>query len=501
MLFLIPPTFPGRASTKEGSSGGDSTADESLDSQADEKGISPVESESPEDSKLSESSTPDQDSSASADSEKKASVGKNDSEERAAEHDVGAKSTEHVTMPSEKGTESDPSPETLTEKKKTVSRFFTLDTPPKSKQTQLPKESSTHDPAGEQESGLSGRAEENKEELLRTYGGTETTEAAVKLGLEWLARNQRESGLWGLQGPFSDGGGQDNVVAATAMALLAFQGAGHTHQGDSGDPFTGVVRNGWKVLLEYLDKNRNSTGFKGLHGGYTEALCTIAICELYGMTKDRRYRKPAIEALEYCLRAQSSQGGWRYLPRQDSDTSVTGWFLMALQSARMAKLKVPKNALVGVSQYLNAASSHGGERYAYMPGTASSLAMTAEGLLCRQYLGWKRDDPHLRAGTDYLLQQLPDWKTRNVYYWYYATQVTHHMGGKPWRRWNEVMRILLPAKQIKKGNERGSWDPQGHPRGGEGGRLYVTCLSLYMLEVYYRHLPIYRHDAVGGGKR
>jgi hypothetical protein len=26
---------------------------------------------------------------------------------------------------------------------------------------------------------------------------------------------------------------------------------------------------------------------------------------------------------------------------------------------------------------------------------------------------------------------------------------------------------------------------------GQGMRLYTTCLSLYMLEVYYRHLPIY----------
>ena len=27
----------------------------------------------------------------------------------------------------------------------------------------------------------------------------------------------------------------------------------------------------------------------------------------------------------------------------------------------------------------------------------------------------------------------------------------------------------------------------------EGGRLYTTCLCLYMLEIYYRHLPIYQH--------
>ena len=29
--------------------------------------------------------------------------------------------------------------------------------------------------------------------------------------------------------------------------------------------------------------------------------------------------------------------------------------------------------------------------------------------------------------------------------------------------------------------------------GQHGGRLYTTCLSIYMLEVYYRHLPIYNY--------
>ena len=28
-------------------------------------------------------------------------------------------------------------------------------------------------------------------------------------------------------------------------------------------------------------------------------------------------------------------------------------------------------------------------------------------------------------------------------------------------------------------------------RGDAGGRLYVTCLHILMLEVYYRHLPLF----------
>ena len=37
----------------------------------------------------------------------------------------------------------------------------------------------------------------------------------------------------------------------------------------------------------------------------------------------------------------------------------------------------------------------------------------------------------------------------------------------------------------------GSWDVTD-PHGNAGGRIYQTALSLLTLEVYYRHLPIYR---------
>ena len=82
---------------------------------------------------------------------------------------------------------------------------------------------------------------------------------------------------------------------------------------------------------------------------------------------------------------------------------------------------------------------------------------------------------------------------QNVYYWYYATQVFHHDGGRPWDAWNEVMRVQLPAAQTRGGREDGSWEPMlGDFAGGVGGRIYATCLSIYCLEVYYRHMPIYK---------
>ena len=135
-----------------------------------------------------------------------------------------------------------------------------------------------------------------------------------------------------------------------------------------------------------------------------------------------------------------------------------------------------------------------GQPSVVVPHAGATLPLSAEGLLCRQYLGWNREDPRLRGGVDYILANLPAWDKRNMYYWYYATQVCHHMEGKPWRAWNDVMRQLLPENQVKRGAERGSWDPEGDRWGPDGGRLYVTCLSLYVLEVYYRHLPMYQTE-------
>ncbi len=346
---------------------------------------------------------------------------------------------------------------------------------------------------------LTGREKGAKEALLAAYGGTAKTEAAVQSALEWLAKQQDlRTGLWSLTGPFTDGApaGMENQLAATAMALLAFQGAGNTHK-------TGkhkrVVQRGVDALVRLQDREGNCWR-QGPHNQhlYSQAQATIALCELYGMSKDPKYRKPAQLALDYASRVQCpTLGGWRYNPQRDSDTSVTGWFVMALRSGQMAELSVQSPTLDGVGRFLDRVTTDG-TFYSYKIGEEPKLkpvpTMTAEALLCRQYQGWDRDDIRLRKGVDFLLENPIDYdEHEDVYYWYYATQVLHHMGGEDWDRWNEVMREVVPERQVKQGRERGSWSPAGDRWGHIGGRLYATCLSTYLLEVYYRHLPIYRH--------
>jgi hypothetical protein len=167
---------------------------------------------------------------------------------------------------------------------------------------------------------------------------------------------------------------------------------------------------------------------------------------------------------------------------------------MALMSARMAGIPVDSEVFFKIGKFLDSVQKEGGALYTYQDfDVHPSVSMTAEGLLSREYLGWERDHPKLIQGSQVLLDRKISWQDpqKSVYYWYYATQVLHHLGGDPWREWNEVMRVELPANQVKSGNLAGSWDPSGDAFAAPGGRLYVTCLCLYCLEVYYRHMPLY----------
>ena len=109
------------------------------------------------------------------------------------------------------------------------------------------------------------------------------------------------------------------------------------------------------------------------------------------------------------------------------------------------------------------------------------------------YSGWRRSDPRLVRGIERLVAWGPSYD--DMYFNYYATQVLHHQEGPAWSAWNERLREHLIASQATSGHEAGSWhfaDPHTAP----GGRLCDTALSLLILEVYYRHLPLYGLTAI-----
>lgn len=351
--------------------------------------------------------------------------------------------------------------------------------------------------AGDMRWALSARDPRIRSELVSKEGGTMMTEASVARGLRWLAKQQRKDGSWRLQGYDSDGSTVESSTSATSMALLAFLGAGQTHLHGK---YRNEVSQGLVWLLQIQSKDGDTRGRERSNPSmYGHAQASIALCEAFLMTGDEELRDPAQRSIDFVVEAQYDDGGWRYSPHNparptEGDTSVTGWYLMALQSARAARLDVPAETMELAGQFLDQVQSSQGARYAYLPSRRrdASPTMTAEALLSRVYLGWGHDQYGLRNGVAYLIDDHPPtMNTPNIYYWYYATQLMHHYGGEPWKAWNKRMSDILVRTQLVRGKHAGSWEPRG-PFSGSGGRLYVTSLSVCTLEVYYRHLPLFR---------
>lgn len=342
------------------------------------------------------------------------------------------------------------------------------------------------------------------------------TELAIERGLEFLAKYQRSDGSWHLE-DYGRGTLMRSDTAATALALLAFQGAGYSHvQAKHQDVVSRALNyliagqrpNGdlYRPMDEASDRNSWL---------YSHAIASLALCEAYGMTRDETLRSGAQRAIDFLVASQDmKEGGWRYAPRVGSDTSVTGWAMMALKSAELAGLTVPQPTYDRISGWLDRSQGTEGQgylyRYNYLANTPETEhgriptpVMTSVGLLMRLYLGWDREHPMMLQGAQWLSARRPSLGTkqlpqRDTYYWYYATQVMFHVGGESWKGWYEALYPILVETQVSEGIYAGSWEPDGpipDAWGAYAGRLYVTTMNLLSLEVTYRHLPIYEAAA------
>ncbi len=347
--------------------------------------------------------------------------------------------------------------------------------------------------------GLSGRGTAAaRAASVKAFGGSAGSEAAVALALKWLAAAQTADGGWNFDHKFAhnaavrgadhSGSYQRSRNGATAMGVLPFLGAGQTQVEGKYKP---TVTGGLGYLMNHMKRDGSMHEAEG--NMYSHGLAAIALCEAYAMTHDKKLLAPAQASLNFIAYAQDPVGGgWRYSPRQPGDTSVVGWQLMALKSGHMAYLQVHPNTVRGAIRFFDSVQAGSGAYYGYStPGKRSTT--TAVGLLCRMYLGWSKDNEALKDGVKYLSAEGPS--NTNMYYNYYATQVMRQHGGEAWDKWNGRMRDFLVNSQAKSGPAAGSWFFNGGHGAERGGRVYNTSLATMILEVYYRHMPIYQDQA------
>lgn len=375
-------------------------------------------------------------------------------------------------------------------------------------------------PAAKMTGEMGGRSKAGRAQMVAKMGGTAASEAAVHEGLNWVARHQLNDGGWS----FNHVAGQkacdctspgslvsDCRNAATGMAILAMLGAGNTpFEGN----FTPEMQRGVQFMIRNAQATPAGVDFRGQHanntGMYTHAIATTAMCEVLAMIEaeykrdmpDRskrglnvRRKKVATQLRPICQAATNfivnaqygPDGGWGYDPQKPGDTSILGWQVMALKSAKHAHIPFPGRTVAAANRFLNRVQDNDG-RYGYRDAKSKKPSTTAIGIVCRMLSGMSRTNPLMRRGVSYLSTVGPD--PQNMYFNYYATQVMLNYGGDTWTKWNDVMRDRLVKSQIKTGHASGSWN-LADKHGAKGGRLYMTALCVMTLEVYYRHLPLY----------
>jgi hypothetical protein len=342
--------------------------------------------------------------------------------------------------------------------------------------------------------------------IARSRGGSPETEAAVQAALKWLAANQSPDGRWdadrfgageerNVLGHDRQGAGARADTATTGLALLAFLGAGHTHLKGQ---YKETVKRGLEHVLNAQAADGNLGGEAELFAFmYSHGIATLALSEAYAMTRDRRLEPALRAAVAYTVAAQNrTSGGWRYrpayaAPSEPGDTSQLGWQLMALKSAELSGIPIQDHTRAGMLRFLQSVSSGAqGGLASYRQRERPTRPMTAEALVCRQFLGMTRDNPAANEAGDYLLADLPSDQSINLYYWYYGTLAMYQLQGEHWRRWNEALQKTLVERQVSVGDAAGSWDPDCL-WAGYGGRVYSTSMAALCLEVYYRYLPLY----------
>lgn len=299
---------------------------------------------------------------------------------------------------------------------------------------------------------------------------------AIDKGLKYLLSVQKPDGSW------DEGGEGRHEVGITSLALMAFMAKAYF---PGSGPYGGQLDRAKDFLLK-----KARQGPDGYLGSvmYEHGLATLALSEMWGMTRDKKdddaIQKALEAAVKVILRSQNEGGGWRYQPQTDAgqDTSVTVMVFVSLASARQAGIVVPNETIKKVVSYLEGAwnAETGGFTYpANGSGGKPTIACTAGGAYAAQLAG-QRDAEMVSAALRYLEKQSPGIFANARYYYYahyYAIQAMVQAGDEQYAAWYPRIRDALISKQ----QANGSW-----------GSSYGTPMAIITLATPHRYIPIYQ---------
>jgi hypothetical protein len=359
------------------------------------------------------------------------------------------------------------------------------------------------------------------------------TRAAIERGLRFLARVQNADGSWTCDAGnkvnegyvLAPGGKNVHHVGVTALGILAFLAAGHVPgRGPHGE----VVARAVDFLLSRVQND----GFIAADGTrmYSHAFATLALAEVYGMSRAPALRDKLQLAVELTVKSQNVTGGWRYVPfTTDSDMSVTVCQVVALRAAMNVGIKVPQQTVDRALRYVidsmitddtRSAEEDLGAFY-YQPSSVkwnrSSFPLTAAGLTTLFQAGIyddhalirymetrgiaKRPPPEMARTLAFLERTYgPLYQQYGQHYFYfygnyYAAQAMYNVGAvepERWERWYDRVRRDLLTLEVR-GTPPGGGEEESWWKSNVGDtHTFATSIALLILSMPFDYLPIHQ---------
>lgn len=183
-----------------------------------------------------------------------------------------------------------------------------------------------------------------------------------------------------------------------------------------------------------------------------------------------------------------ARGGWRYrLSTDDSDLSVTGWYVLALHAARSAGFEVPSHTLEAARDYIRRCQDPTTGAFCYQPSARKSVSCTAAGIVGLALL--HPDGPHvqenLKAGT-YLINNQPRFADLHFFNAIYKGSIaSFQLGGDFEKAYRGKTYMVLMENQKEKGN----WDIKVN---NSYGTNCATAMAVLALTVGKENLSVHK---------
>ncbi len=353
-----------------------------------------------------------------------------------------------------------------------------------------------------------GAAVQSHKWELRADAIKPDVQKCIDKGLEYLAKNQSKAGYF-------EGNGGQYPIALTALAGMSFLMEGGTlREGKYSEQIRRVV----DFLLERTQRNgmigNPNNAQESQRYTYGHGFGLLFLASVYGEEEDGERRTKLEDvltrAVDFCIKAQTTRGGWGYVSAADSgdfdEGSVTITQLQALRAARNVGIVVPKEPINKAKKYLEDCTTPNGG-VMYRPGQPGERpALTAAAVACGFSVG-EYDTGIVKKWLKYAnssIGALGGGTGRfghDEYAHYYWAQAVYILGDETWGKlfpdtpkdswltWSGYKKQNFDG-MIRSQNEDGSWT--GNSPWARFGAVYTTSMYLSILQLDKGVLPIYQ---------